>query len=153
MWESSIYRSIFAEGQAKAAAENSQWERRTIINLLRRGLDPEVIAEAMEMSIEEVKKIQLREPLLEASTLRDSSVYRAIFAEGFTKGFPEGFARGLAQANAEAEFKGAERRDRTTAIALLRHKMDIKTIAEVTGLRIETIEALRNGAESSQEQT
>jgi predicted transposase YdaD len=148
MWESSVYRSIFAEGQAKAEAEYSEWERRTIINLLRRGVEIEVIAEAMEMSVEKVENIQLSESRLEASTLGESSVYQSIFAEGFTNGFPEGFARGLAQANAIAEFaiaefKGADRGDRTTAFALLWHNINIKTIARVTGLSIATIQTLK----------
>jgi predicted transposase YdaD len=141
MWESSVYRSIFAEGQAEAEAENSAWERRAIINLLRRGLDVEAIAEAMEMSVEKVEKIQLSES--QASTLRESSVYRSIFAEGFTKGFPEGFARGLAQANAIPEVKGADRGDRKAAIALLWHNINIKIIAKITGLSIETIQQLK----------
>jgi predicted transposase YdaD len=148
MWESSVYRSIFAEGQAEAEAENSAWERRAIINLLRRGLDVEAIAEAMEMSVEKVEKIQLSESKLEASTLGESSVYRSIFAEGFTKGFPEGFARGLAQANAIPEVKGADQADRKAAIALLWHNINIKTIAKVTGLSIETIQALQTQQKS-----
>jgi predicted transposase YdaD len=141
MWESSFYRSIFAEGQAKAGAENSAWERRAIINLLRRGLDVDAIAEAMEMPVEEVEKIQLSES--QVSTLEESSIYRSIFAEGFTKGFPEGFARGLAQANAIPEVKGADQGDRKAAIALLWHNINIKTIAKVTGFSIETIQQLK----------
>ncbi|NJM49429.1 MAG: hypothetical protein HC860_27300 [Alkalinema sp. RU_4_3] len=75
----------------------------------------------------------------------ESSVYRSIFAEGVAQGFPEGFARGLARANAIPEFKGADRGegdDRIAAIALLWYNVNIKTIAKVTGLSIETIQTL-----------
>jgi predicted transposase YdaD len=59
MQESTVYQSILAEGEAKGDAK----KRRSIVNFLRMGVAIEVIAEAMEMSVEEVKKIQLSESL------------------------------------------------------------------------------------------
>jgi predicted transposase/invertase (TIGR01784 family) len=59
MQESTVYQSILAEGEAKSDARR----RRNVINLLRRGMALDVIAEDMEMSLEEVRKIQLSESL------------------------------------------------------------------------------------------
>jgi predicted transposase YdaD len=56
MQESTMYQSILTEGGAK--------EKRSIaINLLRMGLTLSDIAKAVELSLEEVKKIQLSESL------------------------------------------------------------------------------------------
>jgi predicted transposase YdaD len=56
MQESTVYQSILTEGGAK--------EKRSIaVNLLRMGLTLSDIAKAVELSLEEVKKIQLSESL------------------------------------------------------------------------------------------
>jgi predicted transposase/invertase (TIGR01784 family) len=59
MQESTVYQAIFAEGRAEGDAR----QRRNVINLLRRGMALDVIAEDMEMSLEEVRKIKLSESL------------------------------------------------------------------------------------------
>jgi predicted transposase YdaD len=63
MQESTVYQSIFAEGEAKAEAKSNDKTRRTVISLLRKGFGLNDIAEAVELSLEEVKKIQLSESL------------------------------------------------------------------------------------------
>jgi predicted transposase/invertase (TIGR01784 family) len=59
MQESTVYQAIFAEGRAEGDAR----QRRNVINLLRRGIALDIIAEDMEMSLEEVRKIKLSESL------------------------------------------------------------------------------------------
>jgi predicted transposase/invertase (TIGR01784 family) len=59
MQESTVYQAIFAEGKAEGDAKT----RRTVINLLQMGLALNDIAKAVELSTEEVKKIQLSESL------------------------------------------------------------------------------------------
>jgi predicted transposase YdaD len=56
MQESTMYQSILTEGDARR-------QRVTVINLLRKGFALGDIAEVVELSLEEVKKIQLSESL------------------------------------------------------------------------------------------
>jgi predicted transposase YdaD len=80
MQESTVYQSILAEGQARGevrgvaigearglaigeARGDARRQRVTVLKLLRRGLALDVIAEDMEMSLEEVRKIQLSKAL------------------------------------------------------------------------------------------
>ncbi|NJM49428.1 MAG: Rpn family recombination-promoting nuclease/putative transposase [Alkalinema sp. RU_4_3] len=56
MQESTVYQAILAEGDARR-------QRKTVVRLLRRGLALDAIAEDLDLSIEEVKKIQLSESL------------------------------------------------------------------------------------------
>ncbi len=51
MQESTVYRSIVAEGEAKA-------KREIAINLLRRGVAINIIAPSTGLSIEEVQQLQ-----------------------------------------------------------------------------------------------
>lgn len=55
MQESVVYRSIFAEGEAKGKAEK---QRKITINLLRSGLSVDMVAEGTGLSIGEVQQLQ-----------------------------------------------------------------------------------------------
>jgi DNA-binding NarL/FixJ family response regulator len=56
MEESTVYQAILAEGDARR-------QRKTVVRLLRRGLSLDAIAEDLDLSLAEVKKIQLSESL------------------------------------------------------------------------------------------
>jgi DNA-binding NarL/FixJ family response regulator len=56
MEESTVYQAILAEGDARR-------QRKTVVRLLRRGLSLDAIAEDLDLSLAEAKKIQLSESL------------------------------------------------------------------------------------------
>jgi predicted transposase/invertase (TIGR01784 family) len=59
MQESSVYRSILAEGKAEGAIEGRiSTQREIALNLLHAGLSLEVIAHGTALSIEEVRQLQ-----------------------------------------------------------------------------------------------
>jgi predicted transposase/invertase (TIGR01784 family) len=63
MQESSVYRSILAEGKAEGLAEGEarakiSTQREIALNLLHAGLSLEIIARGTALSIEEVQQLQ-----------------------------------------------------------------------------------------------
>ena len=64
MQESSVYRSIFAEGETTGTAET---KRSIALNLLRAGLDLNVIASSTGLSLEEVQVLQQQQNISPAA--------------------------------------------------------------------------------------
>ncbi len=62
MQESSVYRSILAEGKAEGKVDT---QREIALNLLRAGVSIEIVARGTTLSIEEVQQLQqqINQPL------------------------------------------------------------------------------------------
>ena len=104
--------------------------------------------EDVKEAVIEVRKLSQDEQLQREAELREKAIMdeKAIYQAGLDNGKEEGRAEGRAEGHEEGRAEG-EKIGHTKAIKemakkLLKQDMKIETIAEITGLTIEEIEAL-----------
>ena len=100
--------------------------------------------EDVKEAVIEVRKLSQDEQLQREAELREKAIMdeKAIYQAGLDNGKEEGRAEGHEEGRAEGEKIGHTKAIKEMAKKLLKQDMKIETIAEITGLTIEEIEAL-----------